>query len=438
MNQLKTFPKVNKPLSICMWYNWGFEVDPKGAYYHLEKKLDELIERGFDTIRVESYPLLVADGLDGGQIWPMSHYDDHRDKFIKIDNGDPEYAQRIKRISGAKWLMGGNFDPAVDLPRWGMAYEDHERDMLLLMETLANECRKRNIYLGLANWKLPRLPEDPLPREMEESYFTSFASYWVDAIQKFREAGVLERTLWLEPFNEEPWFFSRYIKDFINAMQSAQEVNEGELAEYWNSQSIEVFNRCNNWLFAPIASELENDDVLMCLSTLGNDPHSKILPSVANVVDIHHCPSPATFYGDEEHAFLENIGAKGFLRWSAWPKVDLKKFSHFWNRFVEKHMDQMIHDVDQFCKHTFENCAGITGPVIFTEGWGPCYHPDHPDVDWSMYKEYNARAIRTAMKYPFAGLSTSNYSCPTFRLWGDIAWHRQSNDLIRTEPVETA
>ncbi|NJL70281.1 MAG: hypothetical protein HC888_01120 [Candidatus Competibacteraceae bacterium] len=68
--------------------------------------------------------------------------------------------------------------------------------------------------------------------------------------------------------------------------------------------------------------------------------------------------------------------------------------------------------------------------AVVTEAFGPCNHPDHPEVDWSWYRRYNGDAARIFSQYDFAGMTISNHAEPIFSAWQDVAWQRTTNQFI--------
>ncbi|MBK7711935.1 MAG: hypothetical protein IPJ37_13955 [Bacteroidales bacterium] len=48
-------------LTIAMWdFSWMFMHYPGGAFEDFDKATDELLERGFNTIRIDAFPLIIG------------------------------------------------------------------------------------------------------------------------------------------------------------------------------------------------------------------------------------------------------------------------------------------------------------------------------------------------------------------------------------------
>lgn len=117
---------------------------------------------------------------------------------------------------------------------------------------------------------------------------------------------------------------------------------------------------------------------------------------------------------------------------SAW---DFALFSAAWERACERNYDAMLNNARAFCDKVFGAIPLENGKrkfeVISTEAYGPCNHPDHPEVDWTWYKNYNADAARIFAQYDFSGLTLSNHAEPLFSLWQDKAWHARGNAFLK-------
>ena len=53
--------KISHPLAITMWdFSWLERRWPGAGYEDWDRALDELQERGYDAVRIDAYPHLVA------------------------------------------------------------------------------------------------------------------------------------------------------------------------------------------------------------------------------------------------------------------------------------------------------------------------------------------------------------------------------------------
>jgi hypothetical protein len=68
-----------------------------------------------------------------------------------------------------------------------------------------------------------------------------------------------------------------------------------------------------------------------------------------------------------------------------------------------------------------------------TEGWGPIFWFDHPELDWKWVKESGDICVDLAKKHDnYKFICTSNFTHPQFKgMWEDKAWHRSITSRIK-------
>lgn len=105
--------KYERPMAIAMWdFSWLERRWPGAGYEDWEQALDQLKLRGYDAVRIDAYPHLLAAGPD--KEWTLK----------------PEWDQQV-------WGA-----PAI-------TRIDNIRDNLLEFISL---CRDRGIVVGLSTW----------------------------------------------------------------------------------------------------------------------------------------------------------------------------------------------------------------------------------------------------------------------------------------------
>lgn len=70
-----------------------------------------------------------------------------------------------------------------------------------------------------------------------------------------------------------------------------------------------------------------------------------------------------------------------------------------------------------------------------TEGWGPIFWFDHPELDWHWVKESAEICVDLARKHNnYKFICTSNFTHPQFKgMWEDVKWHKQITKKIRND-----
>ena len=68
-----------------------------------------------------------------------------------------------------------------------------------------------------------------------------------------------------------------------------------------------------------------------------------------------------------------------------------------------------------------------------TEGWGPIFWYDHPELDWKWVKECGEICVDLARKHDnYKFICTSNFTHPQFKgMWKDKKWHQKITSAIK-------
>ncbi len=156
----KAGPCERRPRAITMWdFSWLERRWPGAGYEDWDQILDELVLRGYDAIRIDIYPHLVA--------------------------ADPN----------REWLL----KPVWHVQDWGAPGLVKVRVLPELLGFMA-KCRTRGIKLGLSTWY--REDEDDIrsriagPKEM--------AAIWLTTLDHISDAGLLDTVLYVDLCNEWP------------------------------------------------------------------------------------------------------------------------------------------------------------------------------------------------------------------------------------------
>ncbi len=385
-----------------MWdFSWLESSYPGGPYEDLERRIAEAGERGYNTLRVDCFPSRILE--------PKSHFDQN-------------------------WNAGAN------LPAWGMIAKPFSCNVRKRLCELADLCRKYDLWMGLDSWDKNHMftAADPehwkdqhIAAADEERAFTRYGELWVRALKIMREDGILERAVWIAPMNEVPHFGGRSVESVI-ALQRMPK-SEGETRLEASKALDAIYRRLNDYMGAPIKSEVARENIPMSYSSLGAENYASRVSDLYDVVDIHFMPGVIED-AEDQHAFqMAGPGAPNG-NFHDLEKYDLKRYSIAWDSACRKQYPAMLKRVSSYFTTALENTVLPSGKrlqAIITESFGPCYWPDSPLVSWEWYKRYNADALRVVASMNFTGASLSNYGEPLFTLWNDPGWHWAGNNYFR-------
>lgn len=153
--------KLSRPLAITMWdFSWLERRWPGAGYENWELILDELKERGYDAVRIDAYPHLIA--ADGKGTWQLK----------------PEWNQQMW---GAPSLI---------------EVSNVEENLLEFLRC----CKKKGILVGLSTWFREDLDQIRLrittPHEL--------AKVWMKTLEVIDTENLLDCILYVDVSNEYP------------------------------------------------------------------------------------------------------------------------------------------------------------------------------------------------------------------------------------------
>jgi sugar phosphate isomerase/epimerase len=184
---------MKRPLAITMWdFSWLERRWPGAGYEDWGRALDELVDRGYDAVRVDCYPHLLA--LDANALWTLK--------------------------------------PVWHFCEWGSPFECDVRIMPALIEFL-QACRDRGVRVGLSTW----FRQDLADSRMAIDSPAALGAIWVRTLELIDAAGLLDAVLYVDLCNE--WPGSRWAPFFVN---------DPPLPD-WNPHTV----KCQTWMAESIA-----------------------------------------------------------------------------------------------------------------------------------------------------------------------------------------
>lgn len=151
---------TKRPRAITMWeFSWLERRWPGAGYEDWDRALDELAERGYDAVRIDPFPHLVA--VDGNREWTLL----------------PEWDTQV----------------------WGSPARNTVRILPALYQFMG-KCRDRGIKVALSCW----FREDIEKTRLTISGPERLAEIWNITLAGIKRAGLLDSVLWIDLVNEWP------------------------------------------------------------------------------------------------------------------------------------------------------------------------------------------------------------------------------------------
>ena len=383
-----------EPLAIAMWdFSWLLRRHPAGEFEDWDQVLDELVDRGYNAIRADVFPHLVASRPDG-------------------------------TIRESYHFPKGDWKPAM----WGNKFSVTARPREGLIEFL-RKCRDRGVMVGYSTWFFG-------PGVDEITELDGLVRVWDETLGLIEAHGLLDTCLYVDLLNEYPMFHG--FSWFTKQLDSLKDAEAGALSEVereahqW-SPEMGDYNEAQwayyRWFGSEAIRRLRARrpqlDYGICQTTSGAARWDAMDHSEYNFLDIHlwavlHGKLPTdTGYWENIHGLADND--------EAFPEVSARLREN-WRAHKEEIVAWM--DVEMGAAAARSRELGV--PLGNTEGWGIINWLDHPALGWDIIKEAAEIAAELGRKHGYLFNCTSNFTHPQFPgYWRDVAWHRRVTGIIR-------
>jgi hypothetical protein len=390
VNQGHALSNQQRPLAIAMWdFSWILRHQRLDAFENWDRVLDGLVERGYNAIRIDALPNLVAPDAQGRTV---------EEYFFAKDNWSPGL--------------------------WANDYSIRIRPREALLEFLP-KCYQRGIHVGLSTWfigKEKRFPDgDGLYRA------------WDGTLALLDQHGLLDRLLYVDVLNEYPlWHGYDWLRDELNARADAATFRakkpDAHVADAdafvkkgaFTLAQKQFFNDFLNNLLTRLKQKRPKLDYLASLDA--NMPLEDIDLSKCGAMDYH------VWFNQhpEVSRIIEHVNIPGpnDIRFEQMQKT----LTAFW----QKNRKRMIDWISGRIKAIAARAAQNHLPCGNTEGWGAINWLDHPALNWDFTKEAGEICVDLALANGYKFICTSNFTHPQFRgLWNDVKWHQKLTSQIR-------
>lgn len=379
--------------AIAMWdFSWILRHHRLGEFEDWNKVLDELCERGYDSLRIDAMPHLIAPGETGEAVEEFS------------------FPQE-------------SWKPAL----WGNAYSTKVRPREDLVNFLT-QCYKRNIRVVLSSWFVG--PFQPVKT------CSDLVRVWDETLRFLQQHNLLGGILYVDVANEYPfWNGLSWMRKDLDKM--AKRLPESSLKDTSEVHIPDMANMTKNVRLNSQQRKYVNgllEDALSALrrkwplpftasfehSTISLDEDIDL--SLCDVLDYHIWFNHHPVSEQIQFSHLQEENDQNFEALQR--SVDRSWGAHeseiiFW-------MGQKIAAIGQAAR-----LQGI--PCGNTEGWGPILWQEHPALSWEWVKECGNICVDLAIENGYHFICTSNFTHPQFRsLWRDIDWHKSLCAKIRS------
>lgn len=186
---------LNHPLAIAMWdFSWLERRWPGGGYEDWDLALDELADRGYDAVRIDAYPHLLA--ADANHVWQL------KPPWVFLDWGSP-VPVRVR------------VQPELS--------------------TFISKCAERSIKVALSTW----YQQDTSNRRELIASPRRQAEQWIAAVDSIAQAGLLDSIIWVDLCNE--WPMKIWAPFFEPQLPESERDYGSEASKRWMAEAVAEF-----------------------------------------------------------------------------------------------------------------------------------------------------------------------------------------------------
>jgi hypothetical protein len=244
------------PLAVTMWdFSWLERRGDDDEYADWDQVLDELVERGYDAVRIDAYPHFVAS--------------------------DPT----------ATWQL----PPAFEACEWG-ATNPCEVQVEPALTEFVGKCADRNVSVALSSW----FRQDAADVRLDVECPQDLGEIWIETLDRIDGAGLLDTLCWVDLCNEFP--LPEWAPWYTRTQSEERPPRDADEARRWIDESIETVREAYP----------EQDYTLS--ETSGPDAWHRDHATEMDLLELHVWLMNATDWYDFE-AFDHGIDSEAHYRW---------------------------------------------------------------------------------------------------------------------------
>ena len=382
-----------KRFAVTMFeYSWMVQrTGLQAEYADWDKILDEVVERGYDCIRLDAFPHVLKKDAEGNR---------------------PEEV---------------TFTPINDEFMWG----NHTNVTVNVAEglvTFLKKMKERGIYAGLSSW----YNETTCGRKMLMETPEDYASAWIDVLDLLAENDLLDGIVWVDICNEFPmrgWCPKAY--SYITGEPLEKEFDEESAMMMQSEWGEERINRLNEYLTRTprqVRAKYPQFKYAFSCQHIGEENFLRGDFSELDLFEPHIWATDDLAAGSEigfwqclePNSFPEAIG--NMRRKS---EAKLKEDPEFFTEILDDRTEEWQEVAEEHGK-----------PLITTEAWSTIVYEDLSHNghlgEWDWFKGVLEDGVRFAVERGWKGICTSNFAEPHFEgMWRDVEWHKRMTDYIR-------
>ena len=376
-------------LTIAMWdYSWLNQHYQGGDYEDYNQLTDELIERGFNTVRIDAFPLVIG----------------------KLENDEQEVT-----IAGAP------------LRNWGASDIDRKHAVVLELLEFMKITKEKNISVILSSWgrganEFPDIRND-------YANLKDFWKAWEKVLDLLKENDLLSHVVYVDFDQEFPYFspvaaelnrlgqVKKKTLSALQAMEAAGSVQSDFQKLQWNAAQMKFVRNYMNSTLTHFQSNYPELRFTFSITSFWEEVRAMNLKTF-DVLELH-------FWMTQSERFNSRSGFGGLKKDRG--DHDYKDYMDRIDKTMQSVRPMLMKDMHNRLAWAKEWSDEIGAPLTTTEAWGPWWHMDHKDLSWEWLYDWCEEGMQLSSDYGLWGTTPWNYSHPYWDNWENVEWYQKVN-----------
>ncbi len=367
-------------LTIAMWdFSWLYGHYEGGHYEDWSKNFDELKERGFNTVRIDCYPLVVGT------------------------NKTPDDILHL---------------PANPLANWGYSEKAADHKVTKELIEFMQIAKDKGVYVILSSWG-----QGKQKIETKKQLWDA----WDKTLSILKENNLLDHVLYVD-FDQEFPFFSPF-QEKLNELGKAPEQDGDDLAAAmeaagqrqpgfaWNNRQLDFVRNYINSTLRHFHDKYPELRFTFSFTTYWKEARSLDLQNM-DVLELHFWIRGPKF--DERVSFGSIKKDRG--------DHDFKEYMQEIQATMDSVRPMLMKDMANRMAYATAWSQEISAPLVTTEAWGAWWHMDHEDLEWSWLYKWCEDCMAMSENYKFWGITPWNFSHPYWDNWSNVSWYQRVNN----------
>lgn len=368
-----------KRMTIAMWdFSWLYMHHKGGSYENFDKVTDQLIERGFNTIRIDAFPLIIGS-LDS------------LNQMITIQ-ANPAY-------------------------NWGQTDKDYKHTIAKDLIDFLTVAKKKKLNIILSTWNMDCKEFPDIKSNFQDKH--KYWQAWEKVLELLKSNNLLDNVVYVDLDQEFPYF-----SPFNKTIESLKNKNSGNkipqsLEMKWNTEQLDYVYELLDSSLINFQTKYPGLRFTYSLTDFWNEIRYMKLKSL-DVLELHiWLTQSPRFLSRSQFDNINKIRSAD---------TNYSDYMQRVNSSLKAMKPMFKKDAINRMKFAKEWSEEIAAPLVTTEAWGPWWHMDNKYLGWQWLYDWCEECMSLASDYGFWGVTPWNYSHPYWENWKNVKWYKKVNE----------